>query len=110
MTIHSIIISNHTELYFNCIYSRPTSEKYKTLLVVLEKLYLAIVELGFSPTDSEFSIQFRRINGFSFSLELQGTLLDVSFRVMPFDRFVAAIDQDILTLTYEFVQQVIEGE
>jgi hypothetical protein len=29
---------------------------------------------------------------------------------MPFDRFVAAIDQNILTLTQEFVQQVISGK
>jgi hypothetical protein len=28
---------------------------------------------------------------------------------MPFDRFIAAIDQNILTLTQDFVQKVIEG-
>ena len=44
------------------------------------------------------------------SLELQRKLLDVSFRVMPFDRFVAAVDHNILTLTYEFVQQVVTGK
>ncbi|CAF4376811.1 unnamed protein product, partial [Rotaria magnacalcarata] len=36
-------------------------------------------ELGFSPTE-----------------ELKRTLLDLSYRVMPFDRFVSAIDQNIL--------------
>ncbi|CAF0892255.1 unnamed protein product [Adineta steineri] len=67
-----------------------SSEKYKTLLIVIEKLYLAMVELGFSPTD-----------------ELQRTLIEVSFRVMPFDRFIAAIDHNILTLTEDFVLRVI---
>jgi len=28
---------------------------------------------------------------------------------MPFDRFVAAIDQNILALTEDFVKRVIEG-
>jgi hypothetical protein len=87
---------------------RPPSEKYKTLLVVIEKLYLAMVELGFSPTDGKY-LSFRKTNSFFFVLDLQRTLIEVSFRVMPFDRFVAAIDQNILTLTQEFVQQVISG-
>ncbi|CAF5112401.1 unnamed protein product, partial [Rotaria magnacalcarata] len=47
-------------------------------------------ELGFSPTE-----------------ELKRTLLDLSYRVMPFDRFVSAIDQNILILTEEFVTRVI---
>ncbi|CAF3368577.1 unnamed protein product [Rotaria sp. Silwood1] len=68
----------------------PPSIKYQSLLVVIEKLYLAMDELGFSPTT-----------------ELQRILLEISFRVMPFDRFVAAIDQNILTLTEEFVSKVI---
>lgn len=42
--------------------------------------------------------------------ELQRTLLEVSFRVMPFDRFVTAIDQNILTLTEEFVTRIIFGK
>ncbi|CAF3773297.1 unnamed protein product [Rotaria magnacalcarata] len=67
-----------------------SSEKYKSLLVVIEKLYLAMDELGFSPTE-----------------ELKRTLLDLSYRVMPFDRFVSAIDQNILILTEEFVTRVI---
>ncbi|CAF4972078.1 unnamed protein product, partial [Rotaria socialis] len=37
----------------------------------------------------------------------QRTLLDLSYRVMPFDRFVAAIDQNILILTEEFVTRII---
>jgi hypothetical protein len=94
--------------YFSRIYFRPPSEKYKTLLVVLEKLYLAMVELGFSPTDGKVYLLFNK-KKVHFSLELQRILLEVSFRVMPFDRFVAAIDQNILTLTHEFVQQVISG-
>ncbi|CAF3700955.1 unnamed protein product, partial [Rotaria sordida] len=68
----------------------PQSKKYKSLLTVIEKLYLAMDELGFSPTN-----------------ELQRVLLELSYRVMPFDRFVAAIDQNILTLTEEFVSRVI---
>ncbi|UJR27570.1 hypothetical protein I4U23_008851 [Adineta vaga] len=67
-----------------------SSEKYKTLLVIIEKIYIAVVELGFSPTD-----------------ELQRTLLEMSFRVLSFDRFIMAIDQNILTLTEEFVERVI---
>ena len=35
--------------------------------------------------------------------------MEVSFRVMPFNDFIAAIDQNILTLTQEFVEQVIAG-
>lgn len=42
-------------------------------------------------------------------LELERTLLNLSFRVMPFDRFVNAIDQNILKLTEEFVSRVILG-
>jgi len=38
------------------LYIRPSSEKYKTLLVVIEKLYLAMVELGFSPTDGNYIV------------------------------------------------------
>ena len=41
--------------------------------------------------------------------ELQRTLLDLSFRVMPFDRFVSSIDHNILTLTEEFVSRIILG-
>ncbi|CAF2735907.1 unnamed protein product [Rotaria sp. Silwood2] len=66
----------------------PPSKKYQSLLVVIEKLYLAMDELGFSPTNGR-------------------VLLELSYRVMPFDRFVAAIDQNILTLTEEFVSRVI---
>jgi len=42
-------------------------------------------------------------------LELQKILLEVSFCVMPFSDFVAAVDQDILRLTQEFVEHVIAG-
>ncbi|CAF3178993.1 unnamed protein product [Rotaria socialis] len=70
--------------------TEESSGKYRPLLVVIEKLYLAMDELGFSPTE-----------------ELQRTLLDLSYRVMPFDRFVAAIDQNILILTEEFVTRII---
>ena len=45
----------------------------------------------------------------NFLLELQRTLLDLSYRVMSFDRFVDAIDQNILILTEEFVSRIILG-
>lgn len=41
--------------------------------------------------------------------ELRRTLLEVSFRVMPFTEFVKAIDQNLLILTEEFVTRVILG-
>jgi hypothetical protein len=50
--IQSIIISNY--FYFIFLYFRSSSDKYKTLLVVIEKLYLAMVELGFSPTPGKY--------------------------------------------------------
>ncbi len=70
-----------------------------------------MVELGFSPTPGKYIYSILIIHFFCFVvfLELQRTLIEVSFRVMPFDRFVAAIDQNILTLTQEFVQEVIRG-
>lgn len=108
MTIHSRIRFNHTELHFHCVDSRSSAEKYKALLAVLEKLHLAMVELGFAPTESRsfFSV-VEFIEKGIVVLELQQTLLEVSFRVMPFHRFVAAIDQDILNLTYDFVHRIV---
>lgn len=68
-----------------------------------------MVESGFSPTDGEDQLRLKKAMAyFSVVLELQRTLLDVSFRVMPFDEFVAAVDHNILTLTYEFVQETIK--
>lgn len=87
---------------------RQSSGKYKSLLVVIEKLYLAMDELGFSPTEGR-GLFLLLIKHFWFLLELKRTLLDLSYRVMPFDRFVAAIDQNILALTEEFVTRVILG-
>lgn len=112
MIILSKLVDNDILAYSVCIfYCRPASERYKTLLVIMEKLYLAIVELGFSPTEGEYHFNSNELISSVFvSLELQRTLLDVSFRVMPFDRFIAAVDQNILTLTYEFVQQVLTGK
>ena len=68
-----------------------------------------MVELGFSPTESKSSFCVFLVE-YSFGfLELQRTLIEVSFRVMPFDRFVTAVDQNILTLTEEFVSRIILG-
>lgn len=77
----------------------------------MEKLYIAVVELGFSTTDGKYdtSVYFIEVLFTFLWIELQRTLLEMSFRVMPFDRFVMAIDQNILTLTEEFVKRVILG-
>ena len=90
---------------------RSASEKYKSLLVIIEKLYIAVVELGFSPTDGKYDtiVELDEVFFALLWIELQRTLLEMSFRVMPFDRFVMAIDQNILTLTEEFVKRVILG-
>ena len=109
MTILGRRISDDQLVDFHCFHSRSASEKHKPLLAILEKLYLAMVESGFSPTDGEYDLRLKKsIAYFSVVLELQQTLLDVSFRVMPFDEFVAALDHNILTLTHEFVQETIK--
>ena len=53
LTILSTLIGNDLLFHSFRIYSRPASERYRALLAVLEKLYVAMVELGFSPTDGE---------------------------------------------------------
>jgi hypothetical protein len=60
-----MMIWNYLKFYSSNIYFRPPSEKYKTLLVVLEKLYLAMVELGFSPTDGKYFSKFFLNNYYS---------------------------------------------